>query len=128
MLARRMTQDSSSTRDRRRIYAVQGVRAFAYGFGSVILGASLARAGLSGAEAGLVFAALLAGSALTSLLVTSRADLLGRRLVYRALLVAMGLAGATFALTDSLPLLIVAALTGTVSVAVVESGTFMLLE
>ena len=123
-----MRQDSSSSRDRRRIYAAQGVRAFVYGFGSVILGASLARAGLSGTEVGMVFAALLAGSALASFLVTSRADLLGRRLVYRGLLVAMGIAGTIFALTDTLPLLIVAALTGTVSVDVVESGPFTSLE
>jgi Na+/melibiose symporter-like transporter len=128
MLARPMSQQATLTRDRRRIYAVQGVRAFVYGFGSVILGASLARAGLSGAEVGLVFAALLAGSALASLLVTARADRLGRRLVYRGLLAAMGVAGAVFALTDSLPFLILAALTGTVSVDVVESGPFTSLE
>jgi MFS family permease len=128
MLARPMSQDGPSGADRRRIYAVQGVRAFVYGFGSVILGASLARAGLSGAEVGLVFAALLAGSALASLLVASRADRVGRRLVYRGLLAAMGVAGSTFALTDSLPLLILAALTGTVSVDVIESGPFTSLE
>jgi MFS family permease len=128
MLARPMSQEGSSAADRRRIYAVQGIRAFVYGFGSVILGASLARAGLSGAEVGLVFAALLAGSALASLLVGSRADRVGRRIVYRGLLAAMGVAGITFALTDSLPLLILAALTGTVSVDVIESGPFTSLE
>jgi predicted MFS family arabinose efflux permease len=128
MLARSMSQHAALRPDRRRIYAVQGVRAFAYGFGSVILGASLARAGLSGTEVGLVFAALLAGSALASFLVTARADRLGRRLVYRGLLAAMGIAGAIFALTESLPLLILAALTGTVSVDVVESGPFTSLE
>jgi MFS family permease len=123
-----MSQHAALTPDRRRIYAVQGVRAFVYGFGSVTLGASLARAGLSGTEVGLVFAALLAGSALASFLVTARADRLGRRFVYRALLVSMGLAGAIFAVTDSLPLLILAALTGTLSVDVIESGPFTSLE
>jgi predicted MFS family arabinose efflux permease len=128
MLARPMSQYAALTPDRRRIYAVQGIRAFVYGFGSVILGASLARAGLSGTEVGVVFAALLAGSALASLLITARADRWGRRLVYRGLLAAMGIAGTIFALTDSLPLLIVAALTGTVSIDVVESGPFTSLE
>jgi L,D-peptidoglycan transpeptidase YkuD (ErfK/YbiS/YcfS/YnhG family) len=36
-----------------------GTFGFVYGFGSVILGASLARAGLSGSEVGLVFAGQL---------------------------------------------------------------------
>jgi Na+/melibiose symporter-like transporter len=123
-----MSQRAALTPDRRRIYAVQGIRAFVYGFGSIILGASLARAGLSGTAVGVVFAALLAGSALASLLVTGRADRLGRRFLYRGLLAAMGIAGTIFALTDWLPLLILAALTGTVSVDVVESGPFTSLE
>ena len=64
--------------DLRRIYLLQSLRAFAYGFASVILGASLA--------------------------------------------------GAVFALSDSLPLLILAGLTGTLSVEVVESGPFTSVE
>jgi len=68
--------------DLRRIYLLQALRAFAYGFASVILGASLARSGLPGAQGGLVFASLLAGSAIASLGLASRADRLGRRRVY----------------------------------------------
>lgn len=114
--------------DLRRIYAARGLRAFVYGFGSVLLGAALAEGDLSGAEVGLVFAALLAGSALVSLLLVSRADRLGRRRVYAVLLAAMAASGSVFALTDSLPFLVAAALTGTVSVEVVESGPFTSLE
>ncbi len=40
----------------------------------------------------------------------------------------MGVAGAAFALTDSVLLLVLAALTGTVSTDVVESGPFTSLE
>lgn len=114
--------------DLRRIYAVQGIRAFAYGFGSVVLGVGLAREGLSGTEVGAVLASLLAGSAVVSLGLVTRADRIGRRRIYVALLVAMGISGMVFALTDAVPLLVVAALTGTLSVDVVESGPFTSLE
>lgn len=55
------------TRDARALLAVQGLRAAAYGLGSVTIGLTLEREGLSGAEVGLVLAAILAGSALASI-------------------------------------------------------------
>jgi MFS family permease len=110
------------------IYLLQALRAFAYGFASVIIGASLARSGLSGSQVGLVFASLLAGSAISSLGLARRADRLGRRRVYATLFVLMAIAGTVFALTDSLLLLIIAGLTGTLSVEVVESGPFTSVE
>jgi hypothetical protein len=114
--------------DLRRLYHLQALRAFAYGLGSVMLGASLAREGYTGLEVGLVFGSLLAGSALASILLARRADRLGRQRIYLLLLVLMGLAGAVFALADSLALLMLAGLTGTMSVDVVESGPFTSLE
>jgi MFS family permease len=114
--------------DLRRLYLLQGLRAFVYGFGSVVIGASLAREGRTGLEVGLVLGSLLAGSALASLLLARRADRLGRRRVYVLLFALMGLAGIVFAVSDALPLLIVAGLTGTISVEVVESGPFTSVE
>jgi MFS family permease len=114
--------------DARRLLAVQALRAFAYGLGSVLIGVTLERAGRSGAEVGLVLGALLAGSALASLLLARYGDRVGRRRSYRLLLVAMGAAGVVFALTTWPPALILAALTGTVSTEVVESGPFTSLE
>jgi MFS family permease len=116
------------TSDVRRILAVQGLRAFAYGLGSVLIGVTLARRGLSGFEVGLVLAALLAGVALASLAIARTGDRIGRRRWYTALFVVMGVAGAAFALTDETWLLVLAALTGTVSTEVVESGPFTSLE
>jgi len=116
------------TGDARRILAVQALRAFAYGLGSVLIGVTLARRGLSGAEVGLVLAALLAGVALASLAIARTGDRIGRQRWYAGLLLVMGAAGATFALTDSTWLLVLAALTGTVSTEVVESGPFTSLE
>jgi MFS family permease len=116
------------TPDALRILAVQALRAFVYGLGSVLIGVSLAREGLSAFAAGVVLAALLAGVALVSLLLARYGDVVGRRNAYSLLLIAMGVAGTVFALTDSVPWLVVAALTGTISTDVVESGPFTSLE
>jgi len=114
--------------DARRILAVQAVRALAYGLGSVLIGVTLADRGLSDGAVGLVLASLLAGTALVSILIARYGDRVGRRRCYRLLLVAMALAGTVFALTDWLPMLILAGLTGALSTEVVESGPFTSLE
>ncbi len=116
------------TPDARLILAVQALRAFVYGLGSVVIGVSLEREGLSGTEVGVVLGALLAGAALVSVLLARYGDRAGRRAAYRALLVAMGAAGTVFALTAWTPALVLAGLTGTVSTDVVESGPFTSLE
>ena len=114
--------------DARRILAVQAVRALAYGLGSVLIGVTLAARGLSDGAVGLVLASLLAGTALVSILIARYGDRVGRRRCYRLLLVAMALSGTVFALTDWLPMLILAGLTGALSTEVVESGPFTSLE
>ena len=116
------------TRDARLIITVQALRAFAYGVGSVLIGVSLARSHLSGTQVGVVFACILLGAAIASVALGRYGDEIGRRTAYRALLVVMAIAGTVFALTQSLPLLLLAALTGTVSTDVVESGPFTSLE
>ncbi len=123
-----MPERGRLTGDARRILAVQALRAFAYGLGSVLIGVSLARHGLSGFEVGIVLGALLAGVALASIAIARTGDRLGRRRWYAGLFVVMGLAGTAFALSGSLWLLVLAALTGTVSTEVVESGPFTSLE
>ncbi|GAA4219779.1 MFS transporter [Actinocatenispora rupis] len=117
-----------AVRDLRCILAVQGLRAFGYGFGSVLLGSALAADGLSATRVGAVFAAMLAGMAGSSLLAARYADRFGRRRSYVALLVVMAVAAAVFALTDSFPLLVLAALSGTLSTDPNESGPVTTLE
>lgn len=114
--------------DLKRLYLLQGIRAFVYGFGSILLGATLGASGASALEAGLVFASLLTGSALASLLLVRHAETLGRRRVYLLLYVLMGIAGTVFAFTGQTWALVLAGLTGTVSVEVVESGPFTSVE
>jgi MFS family permease len=107
---------------------VQAARALAYGLGSVLIGVTLAERGLSDGAVGLVFASLLAGSALVSVLIARHGDQIGRRRCYRLLLVAMAISGTVFALTGWLPALVLVGLSGTVSTEVVESGPFTSLE
>jgi MFS family permease len=108
--------------------AAQAARALAYGLGSVLIGVTLAERGYSAAAVGVILTALLVGNALASVVLARHADRFGRRRSYRVLLVVMALAGTAFALTGWLPALIAAALSGTISTDVVESGPFTSLE
>lgn len=94
----------------------------------MLVGVTLARRGLSGFEVGVLLATMLAGAALVLLLLARYGDRVGRRRCYRLLFVGMAVAGSVFALTGWLPALLLAALTGTVSTDVVESGPFTSLE
>ncbi|HET8586311.1 MAG TPA: MFS transporter, partial [Candidatus Limnocylindria bacterium] len=114
--------------DVRLIFSIQAIRAALYGFGSILIGASLGQSGLDAAAVGLVFTAMLLGMALVSLAVGTFADRFGRRRTYAVLLAVMGIAGAAFALTSALPLLIIAALTGCLSTDPNESGPITTLE
>jgi predicted MFS family arabinose efflux permease len=114
--------------DAKRIIAVQAARAVVYGLGAVVIGSSLAHRGLSGTQVGVVLVAILTGTALVSVLLGRYGDRIGRRRCYRLLLATMAVAGSVFAVTDWLPALVLAGLTGTLSVEVVESGPFTTLE
>ena len=94
----------------------------------MLIGVTLAERGYSDAAVGAILAAVLAGNALVSIALARYGDRIGRRRCYRILLVAMAVAGTVFALTGWLPALIAAALTGTISTDVVESGPFTSLE
>jgi len=114
--------------DLRVIVWIQAVRAFVYGFGSILIGDVLASGGLSAPKVGLVFSAMLAGMALSSLAVGLTGERIGRRRLYLALFLLMAAAGTAFALTTALPVLIAAALTGTLSTDANESGPITSLE
>jgi predicted MFS family arabinose efflux permease len=115
-------------RDLRTIVVVQGLRAFLYGFGSILIGSVLATAGLSDARVGVVFTAMLAGMALASIGVGLRGNRVRRRRLYMLLLLGMGAAGAVYAVTTWFPALVLAALTGTLSTDPNESGPITSLE
>lgn len=114
--------------DARRIFAAQALRGFAYGFGAVLLGTSLANRGLSSNEAGLLIGSVVAGTVLAQLGVARWADRFGRRRTYVVLYALLALVGVVFATFSQLWVLILAALTGALSTEVVESGPFTSLE
>lgn len=118
----------NTTRDLRTILLIQAVRAGIYGFGSILIGTALGAGALSSFEVGLVFTAMLAGMGLSSLAVGRYGHLLSRRRLYHSLLALMGASGAVFALTDSLPFLLIASLTGTLSTDPNESGPITSIE
>ena len=115
-------------RDLRRILGIQAVRAFLYGFGAVILGASLAASGASDLAVGVLGAAILAGMALSAITVGLLGDRWGRRRTYGGLLLLMGLVGTAYAATDRLWILIVLALLGVLSTDANENGPLTTLE
>jgi MFS family permease len=116
------------TLDARRIMWAQALRAFGYGFGAVLLGSTLDRAGFSTGEVGIVLAAVVTGTVVSSLAVGRWGDRWGRRRSYVVLYVALAATGVVFAFSDQVWVLSAVALTGALSTEVVESGAFTSLE
>src|SRR5215208_4684214 len=116
------------SRDGWLLFAACGVRNFAYGFLSVVLGVYLAALGLSVEAIGGIFTAALAGGAVMTLVLTGVADRLGRRQILIAGAALMAAAGIVFALTDQVLVLAVAAILGTISPSGKEVGPFLSVE
>ncbi|GAA2881308.1 MFS transporter [Streptosporangium fragile] len=106
----------------------QALRGLGYGIAAVQLGAILRLEGLSPAEVGLMLTAILAGTLISSLALARWGDRAGRRRVYAALYGALVCSGITIAFGAPLWLLAVVAMTGALSVEVMESGPFTTLE
>src|SRR5918995_1418432 len=123
-----MPRLSELSRDGWLLFAACAVRAFAYGFLSVVLGLYLAAVGLGTQAIGLLFTIALAGAAAMTLLLTAVADQLGRRRVLVVGSALMALAGAVFALTNNVVLLIAAAIVGTINPSTREAGPLPSLE
>ena len=101
---------------------------FGYGFLAVTLVLYLDASGLDAWTIGIVLTLTLIGDTLISLWLTTHADRLGRRRVLVAGSILMVLAGVVFALTDLVPLLIVAATIGVISPTGNEVGPFLAIE
>lgn len=114
--------------DARRVLAAQALRAFGYGFGAVLLGATLDDRGFTATQVGLVLTAVVAGTVLASIGVARYGDRLGRRRVYVALYLALAVVGVVFTAAGPLWALMLVALSGALSTEVVESGPFTSLE
>ncbi|MHB1234643.1 MAG: MFS transporter [Microbacteriaceae bacterium] len=115
-------------RDALILFGAQGLRAAGYGFTAVVLGVLLANRGYSPLQAGAVLATLIGGSALASLLVGRLADRVGLRRSYGCFFLALAVAGAVVASGAPFWVLLVVALTGTLSTDVVDNGPATTLE
>jgi len=114
--------------DARRIFIVQALRAFGYGFGALLLGSTFEARGFSSTQVGLVLGAVTAGIVVAQLMVAQLTDRWGRRRTYLGLHVALAAVGVVFALSSPVWLLIIVALTGALSTEVIESGPFTSIE
>ena len=110
------------------LFSTRIVRLFAYRALSVILVLYLAANGLAGPQIGLLLALTLVGDTVVSLWLTTRADRFGRRRTLMIGAVLMAVAGVVFALTDSFPLLLLAATIGVISPSGNEVGPFLSVE
>ncbi len=110
------------------LFALRAMRMFGYGFLAVVLVLYLDATGLDPLAIGAVLTLTLVGDTVVSLWLTTHADRLGRRrvLVISSLLVVV--AGVVFALTDWLPLLILAGIVGVISPTGNEVGPFLAVE
>jgi MFS family permease len=116
------------SRDARLLVAGQGVRAAGYGFTAVLLGALLAARGYGHLQAGVALTALIAGTALASLAAGAFGDRFGRRRSYAAFFAGIAVAGALVSAGAPWWVLLVVALTGTLSTDVVDNGPATTLE
>src|SRR6266850_40039 len=119
---------NSLTRDGWLLFLTRFVRLFAYGSLSVILVFYLVSLGLSESETGLVLTLTLIGDTVVSLLLTTRADRIGRRRMLMIGAALMTAAGLVFASTRNWWLLIIAGTIGVISPSGHEVGPFLSIE
>jgi predicted MFS family arabinose efflux permease len=116
------------SRDGWLLFITCGVRSFAYGFLSVILGLYLDAVGLSTAAIGWIFTAALAGGAVMTILITAIADSFGRKTLLIVGAVLMAAAGWVFAVSGDPIFLTIAAIFGTISPSGKDVGPFLSIE
>ena len=116
------------TRDAWLLFATRFVRLLAYGALSVVLVFYLVGLGLSEAQTGLLLTATLIGDTAVSLLLTTRADRIGRRRMLIIGATLMTAAGLVFASTGNWWLLLLAGTIGVISPSGGEVGPFLSIE
>jgi MFS family permease len=119
---------ASLERDGRLLFLSRFVRLVAYGSLSVVLVFYLIAIGLTETQIGLLLTLTLAGDTAVSLLLTTRADRIGRRRTLVAGAALMVAAGIVFASTANLWLLLAAGTVGVISPSGHEVGPFLPVE
>ncbi|MBI3803931.1 MAG: MFS transporter [Nitrospirae bacterium] len=115
-------------RDGLLLISARMVRAFAYGFGSLILAIYLRERGLSEGKIGVVLTASILSGTLFTLLAARYADRFGRRSTLLFFSVLMGASGLLFAFSTHWGLILLAASVGGVNATGYEIGPFLSIE
>src|SRR5215510_14729292 len=110
------------------LFVTRFTRLFAYGALSVILVLYLVSLGLTETQVGLLLTLTLAGNIAISLLLTTRADRIGRRRMLIVGAILMAGAGIAFASTRNMFFLIIAGTIGVISPSGNEVGPFLSIE
>ncbi len=116
------------THDAWLLFATRFIRLFAYGSLSVVLVFYLVGLGLSVPQTGMLLTLTLVGDTVVSLVLTTRADRVGRRRMLIVGAVLMAAAGLVFASTRNLWLLVLAGTVGVISPSGNEVGPFLSIE
>lgn len=114
--------------DRRLLLGTRSLRLFAYGALSVVLVFYLSALGFTTSQIGLLLTLTLAGDTVVSLILTTRADRVGRKRILIAGAVLMAVAGLIFALTGNFLVLLITGTLGVISPSGNEVGPFLPVE
>jgi MFS family permease len=104
------------------------VRAFSYGFLSIVLAIYLKQIGFDDILIGVILSVTLLNSVFFTLFASFYADRFGRKKILVIYAGLMSIAGTIFLFTDNYIALIIAALIGTINVTGSETGAFLSLE
>ena len=115
-------------RDGKLLLSARIVRAFAYGFLSIVLAIYLKLVGFDEILIGIILSATLVNSVIFTMVASFYADKIGRRKILLVYAVLMSASGAIFFTTENYIALVVAALIGTINVTGAETGSFLSIE
>lgn len=104
------------------------IRAFSYGFLSIVLAIYLKSIGLSDLLIGVIISLTLVNSVVFTIFASIYADRIGRKKILVMYAAMMAVSGAVFLATDNYVALIIAALIGTINVTGAETSAFLSLE
>jgi MFS family permease len=116
------------TRDGKLLLTSRIVRAFSYGFLSIVLAIYLKSIGFNEILIGIILSATLVNSVIFTIFASFYADRFGRKRILILYASLMTVSGMIFLLTDNYVALIIAALIGTINVTGAETSAFLSIE
>ncbi len=116
------------SKDGKLLLSARIVRAFSYGFLSIVLAIYLKSIGFNEILIGAILSATLVNSVIFTMVASFYADRFGRRKILTLYAVMMAVSGTIFLITDNYVALIIAAFIGTVNVTGAETSAFLSIE